>query len=39
MLPCNQQHKEGSFIIKAIGEPIHDTLNGAGDLDEKVVGR
>ena len=27
----------GSSIIKAIGA-IHDTLNGAGDLDEKVVG-
>ena len=28
----------GSSIIKAIGGAIHDTLNGAGDLDEKVVG-
>ena len=27
----------GSSIIKAIGGAIHDTLNGAGDLDEKVV--
>ena len=28
----------GSSIIKAIGRAIHDTLNGVGDLDEKVVG-
>ena len=26
-----------SFIIKAIGGAIHNTLNGVGDLDEKVV--
>ena len=28
----------GSSIIKTIGGAIHDTLNGVGDLDEKVVG-
>ena len=28
----------GSSIIKAIGEAIHDTLNGLEDLDEKVLG-
>ena len=28
----------GNTIIKAIGGAIHDTLNGEGDLDEKVVG-
>ena len=28
----------GSSIIKAIGGAIHDTLNGVGDLDGKVVG-
>ena len=28
----------GSSIIKAIGRAMHDTLNGVGDLDEKVVG-
>ena len=30
--------QEGSSIIKAIGGAIHHTLNGMGDLDEKVVG-
>ena len=28
----------GSSIIKAIDGAMHDTLNGVGDLDEKVVG-
>ena len=28
----------GSSIIKAIGGAIYDTLNGVGDLDEKVLG-
>ena len=28
----------GSSIIKAIGEAIHDTLNGLEDLDDKVLG-
>ena len=28
----------GSCIIKAIGQAIHDTLNGLEDLDEKVLG-
>ena len=28
----------GSCIIKAIGEAIHDTLNGLEDLDDKVLG-
>ena len=28
----------GSSIIKAIVRAIHDTLNGVGDLDEKVMG-
>ena len=28
----------GICIIKAIGEAIHDTLNGPEDLDEKVLG-
>ena len=27
-----------SSIIKAIGGAIHDTLNGVGDRDEKVMG-
>ena len=30
--------QEGSSIIKATGGAIHYTLNGVGDLDEKVVG-
>ena len=30
--------QDGSSIIKTIGGAIHDTLNGVGDLDEKVVG-
>ena len=28
----------GSSIIKAIGGAIYDTLNGVGELDEKVLG-
>ena len=28
----------GSPIIKAIGGAIYDTLNGVGELDEKVLG-
>ena len=30
--------QRASSIIKAIGAAIHDTLNGVGDLHEKVVG-
>ena len=33
-----QSAAQGGSFIKAIGGAIHDTLNGVGDLDEKVVG-